>query len=157
MIANTFTEDERVQENKQIHSKIGKTWFFDLDGTLLKNTSNEKLDQIISRHGKTSHRQEEALMSSKQFLKNIPKSDKVVLTTARAKRHKDHTIKVLEYVGIKYDQIIFDIPSGARILVNDIKQKVAVKNEHEIKTAFAINVKRNEGLKKEHLNEYLRV
>ena len=45
-------------------------------------------------------------MSSKQFLKNIPKSDKVVLTTARAKRHKDHTIKVLEYVGIKYNQII---------------------------------------------------
>ena len=60
MITNTFTEDDRVQENKQIHSKIGKTWFFDLDGTLLKNTSNEKLDQIISRHGKTSHRQEEA-------------------------------------------------------------------------------------------------
>ena len=46
---------------------------------------------------------------------------------------------------------------GFRILVNDIKPKGAVKNEHEIKTAFAINVKRNEGLKKEHLNEYLRV
>ena len=101
MIANTFTEDERVQENKQIHSKIGKTWFFDLDGTLLKNTSNEKLDQIISQHGKTSHRQEEALMSSKQFLKNIPKCDKIVLTTARAKRHKEHTIKVIEYVNDK--------------------------------------------------------
>ena len=88
MIANTFTEDDRIQENKQIHSKIGKTWFFDLDGTLLKNTSNEKLDQIISRHGKTSHRQEEALMSSKQFLKNIPKCDKVLLTTARHNTHK---------------------------------------------------------------------
>ena len=96
-------------------------------------------------------------MSSNQFLKNIPKCDKIVLTTARAKRHKEHTIKVLEYVGIKYDQIIFDIPSGDRILVNDIKPKGAVKNEHEIKTAFAINVKRNEGLKKEHLDEYLRV
>lgn len=157
MIENTFTETERVQENKQIHSKIGKTWFFDLDGTLLRNTSNEKLDSLISQHGKASHRQEEALSSSKQFIKNIPKSDRVVLTTARSKKHKEHTIKVLEYVGIKYDQIIFDIPSGARILVNDIKPKGAVKNEHEIKTAFAINLKRNEGLKKEHLDEYLRI
>lgn len=157
MIENTFTETERVQENKQIHSKIGKTWFFDLDGTLLKNTSNEKLDQLIANHGKSSHRQEEALMSSKQFLKNIPKYDKIVLTTARAKKHKEHTIKALEYVGIKYDQIIFDIPSGARILVNDIKPKGAVKNNHEIKTAFAINLKRNEGLRREHLDEYLRV
>jgi len=157
MIENTFTEDERVQENKQIHNKLGKTWFFDLDGTLLKSTSNEKLDQLMSKYGKSSHRQEEVLTSSKQFLKNIPKSDQVVLTTARAKRHKDHTIKVLEYVGIKYNQIIFDIAAGARILVNDIKPKGAVKNNHEIKTAFAINLKRNEGLKKEHLNEYLRV
>ena len=157
MIENTFTETERVQENKQIHSKIGKTWFFDLDGTLLRNTSNEKLDSLISQHGKSSHRQEEALSSSKQFIKNIPKSDRIVLTTARSKKHKEHTIKVLEYVGIKYDQIIFDIPSGARILVNDIKPKGAVKNNHEIKTAFAINLKRNEGLKKEHLDEYLRV
>ena len=106
MIENTFTEDERVQENKQIHNKLGKTWFFDLDGTLLKSTSNEKLDQLMSKYGKSSHRQEEVLTSSKQFLKNIPKSDQVVLTTARAKRHKDHTIKVLEYVGIKYNQII---------------------------------------------------
>ena len=157
MIENTFTENERIEENKQIHSKMGKTWFFDLDGTLLKSTSNEKLDQMISKHGKTSHRQEEALMSSKQFIKNIPKCDKIVLTTARANRHKDHTIRVLEYVGIKYDQIIFDISAGARILVNDIKPKGAVKNNHEIKTAFAINLKRNEELKKEHLNEYLRV
>tara|TARA_R100001443_G_scaffold49954_1_gene62242 strand:+ start:962 stop:1435 length:474 start_codon:yes stop_codon:yes gene_type:complete len=157
MIENTFTENERIQENKQIHSKMGKTWFFDLDGTLLKSTSNEKLDQMISKHGKTSHRQEEVLMSSKQFLKNIPKSDQVVLTTARANRHRDHTVRVLEYVGIKYDQIIFDIPAGARILVNDIKPRGAVKNNHEIKTAFAINLKRNEGLRKEHLDEYLRV
>ena len=157
MIENTFTENERIEENKQIHTKMGKTWFFDLDGTLLKSTSNEKLDQLMSKYGKSSHRQEEVLSSSKQFLKNIPKSDQVVLTTARANRHKEHTIKVLEYVGIKYDQIIFDIAAGARILVNDIKPKGAVKNNHEIKTAFAINLKRNEGLKKEHLNEYLRV
>ncbi len=124
MIENTFTNNDRIQENKQIHSKIGKTWFFDLDGTLLKNASNEKLDKIITQCGKSSHKQEEALMSSKQFIKNIPKGDKVVLTTARANRHKDHTIRVLEYVGIKYDQIIFDIPSGARILVNDIAKKI---------------------------------
>ena len=50
MIENTFTENERIEENKQIHSKMGKTWFFDLDGTLLKSTSNEKLDQMIIKH-----------------------------------------------------------------------------------------------------------
>ncbi len=157
MSAEKVSTEIRVQENKEIQDKLGKTWFFDLDGTLLKSTSNESLDSIINQFGPKSFRQEIALPSSKKFLKNIPKQDKVVLTTARSKRHKDHTVKALDFLGIKYDQIIFDITSGARILVNDIKPKGAVKNGHEIKTAFAINLKRDAGLEKEHLNEYLRI
>jgi hypothetical protein len=58
---------------------------------------------------------------------------------------------------VRYDNVLYNLRSGARILVNDVKPKGAVKNRHEIKTAFAINLKRNEGLQKEHLDEYLRV
>jgi len=157
MIENTFTEDERLQENKELHTKIGKTWFIDIDGTILKAQSNAKLDRMITQFGNKSHTQEQTLPSSKHFLKKIPKRDTVVLTTARDNRHKEHTEKTLEYFGIRYDEVIYDLRSGARILVNDVKPKGAIKNEHEIKTAFAINLKRNQGLQKEHLNEYLRI
>jgi len=150
-------EGPRVEENREIHNKIGKTWFIDIDGTILRKQSDKKIDLMIERHANKSHTQEQALSSSKMFLKKIPKGDTIILTTARDARHGEHTEKALEFLGMRYDEIIYDIRSGARILVNDIKPKGAVKNNHEIKTAFAINLKRNEGLQKEHLNEYLRV
>jgi hypothetical protein len=150
-------ESPRVEESKKIHSKIGKTWFIDIDGTILKSQSNEKIDRMIERHSSKSHTQEQALSSSKMFLKKIPKGDVIILTTARDARHSEHTERALEFLGMRYDEIIYEIRAGARILVNDIKPKGAVKNNHEIKTAFAINLKRDEGLQKEHLDEYLRV
>jgi hypothetical protein len=153
----TVEQEARLQENKELHTKIGKTWFIDIDGTILKAQSNTQLDRIIAKFGHKSHTQEQTLPSSKQFLKKIPKRDTIVLTTARDNRHREHTDKTLKHLGIRYDEVIYDLRAGARILVNDIKPKGAVKNEHEIKTAFAINLKRNQGLQKEHLNEYLRV
>jgi pyruvate kinase len=149
--------EARLQENKELHTKIGKTWFIDIDGTILKAQSNEKIDRMISQFGNKSHTQEQTLPSSKHFLKKIPKRDTIILTTARDNKHKEHTEKTLEYLGVRYDNVIYDLRSGARILVNDVKPKGAVKNRHEIKTAFAINLKRDQGLQREHLDEYLRV
>ena len=153
----TVDQEARLQENKEVHTKIGKTWFIDIDGTVLKAQSDSKLDRMIAQFGNRSHTQEQTLPSSKQFLKKIPKRDAIILTTARDNRHKEHTEKTLQHLGVRYDNVIYDLRSGARILVNDVKPKGAVKNRHEIKTAFAINLKRNEGLQKEHLDEYLRV
>jgi pyruvate kinase len=153
----TVDQEARLQENREVHTKIGKTWFIDIDGTILKAQSNEKIDRMISQFGNKSHTQEQTLPSSKHFLKKIPKRDTIILTTARDNKHKEHTEKTLEYLGVRYDNVIYDLRSGARILVNDVKPKGAVKNRHEIKTAFAINLKRDQGLQREHLDEYLRV
>ena len=153
----TLEQEARLQENKEIHSKIGKTWFIDIDGTILKAQSDEKIDKMIAQSGSKSHTQEQTLPSSKQFLKKIPKRDTIILTTARDNKHRDHTEKTLQHLGVRYDKVLYNLRSGARILVNDVKPKGAIKNKHEIKTAFAINLKRDEGLQKEHLDEYLRV
>ena len=153
----TVEQEARLQENKEVHTKIGKTWFIDIDGTVLKAQSDIKLDKMIAQFGNRSHTQEQTLPSSKQFLKKIPKRDAIILTTARDNRHKEHTEKTLQYLGVRYDNIIYNLRSGARILINDVKPKGAVKNKHEIKTAFAINLKRDQGLQREHLDEYLRV
>lgn len=153
----TVLQEARLQENRELHTKIGKTWFIDIDGTILKAQSNEKIDKMITQFGNKSHTQEQTLPSSKHFLKKIPKRDTIILTTARDNRHKEHTEKTLEYLGVRYDDVLYDLRSGARILVNDVKPKGAVKNRHEIKTAFAINLKRDQGLQREHLDEYLRV
>ena len=153
----TVDQEARLQENREVHTKIGKTWFIDIDGTILKAQSNEKIDRMITQFGNKSHTQEQTLPSSKHFLKKIPKRDTIILTTARDNKHKEHTEKTLEYLGVRYDNVIYDLRSGARILVNDVKPKGAVKNRHEIKTAFAINLKRDQGLQREHLDEYLRV
>ena len=153
----TVEQEAKLQETKEVHSKIGKTWFIDIDGTILKAQSNDKIDRMISQFGNKSHTQEQTLPSSKLFLKKIPKRDTIILTTARDNKHKEHTEKTLKHLGVRYDDVIYDLRSGARILVNDVKPKGAVKNRHEIKTAFAINLKRDEGLQKEHLDEYLRV
>jgi hypothetical protein len=157
MIENTFTKDKRLEENKELHTKIGKTWFIDIDGTILKAQSNAKLDRMIAQFGDKSHTQEQTLPSSKHFLKKIPKRDTIILTTARDRKHKEHTDKTLKHLGVRYDDVIYDLRSGARILVNDVKPRGAIQNDHEIKTAFAINLKRNQGLQKEHLDEYLRI
>jgi pyruvate kinase len=153
----TVQQEARLQENRELHTKIGKTWFIDIDGTILKAQSNEKIDKMITQFGNKSHTQEQTLPSSKHFLRKIPKRDTIILTTARDNRHKEHTEKTLEHLGVRYDNVLYDLRAGARILVNDVKPKGAVKNRHEIKTAFAINLKRDQGLQREHLDEYLRV
>ena len=66
--------------------------------------------------------------------------DMIILVTARPKYLKKVTIKFLEKHGIRFDHIIFKLPRGERILVNDEKPG-------NIQTAFAWNVKRNEGFK----------
>ena len=153
----TVQQEARLQENRELHTKIGKTWFIDIDGTILKAQSNEKIDKMITQFGNKSHTQEQTLPSSKHFLRKIPKRDTIILTTARDNKHKEHTEKTLEHLGVRYDNVLYDLRAGARILVNDVKPKGAVKNRHEIKTAFAINLKRDQGLQREHLDEYLRV
>ena len=74
--------------------------------------------------------------------KKIPKKDTIILLTSRKKKFKKSTISFLLRNKIRYDFIIFDLPFGERILINDIKPK---KN---LKTAISINLKRDFGFSK---------
>ena len=76
----------------------------------------------------------------KLFFKKIPKKDKIIITTSRNKKYSNITIKFLKKNKIKFDNIIFNLPFGERILINDIKPK------KKLRTAKSINLKRNSGL-----------
>ena len=107
-------------------SKLDKTWLIDIDGTILVHNSHLKSGNKI-------------LENSKNFLLNIPKTDKIILLTGRPKKYKSETIKYLRKHKIKFDNILFDLNIGERILIND-------KKPDGLKTAYAVNLKRDKGI-----------
>ena len=123
---------------------LNKTWFVDIDGTFLKHNSNIGLDDLIKE--KDSHLKEIPIPNSIEFLQDLPENDKIIITTARESHHREHTIKASEHLGVRYDDILFDLPSGPRILINDIKPPGAVNNVESITTAYAVNLNRDEGI-----------
>ena len=125
---------------------LNKTWFIDIDGTIVKTRNNEQLDEAIGSMGNKSYLSEEPIKKSLDFIKSIPINDTIVLTTARDSRHEDHTLQMLNHFKIRYDKILFGLRSGARILINDIKPIGIAGNSEPLKTAYAINVERNKGI-----------
>ncbi len=112
-------------EEKLILSTLPKTWIFDLDGTLVKH-NGYKLD------GKDT-----LLAGVKEYLSGIPKEDKIILFTSRTEEYKELTCKFLRENNIRYDQILFDMPMGERIVVNDRKPS-------GIDMAVALNMDRDD-------------
>ena len=114
-----------------------KTWFVDIDGTIVEHRSNEEISGGSS---------EVLLYGSKDFLEDKRiEGDQIILTTARPSLYREQTEEMLKTFAIPYDMIIFDVSPYERILINDIKPKGVIGNG-ELYTAHAINVKRNEGL-----------
>jgi hypothetical protein len=129
-----------------IKESINKTLFVDLDGTLLRHLTNDQLDAMLKKHGSRSFMHEKPLKKTVDFLKGLSENDMIVFTTARDAKHKDHTIKVLQRLKIPYDHILFELHSGPRYLVNDMKPVGSVGNKLPYKTAYAINLTRNKGI-----------
>lgn len=96
-------------EGELILSTLPKTWVFDLDGTLLKH-NGYKLDG-----------EDTVLPGVPEYLDTIPAEDKIVIFTARTEEYKQMTLDFLTKHGIRYDSILFDMPMGERIIVNDRK------------------------------------
>ncbi len=94
---------------KMILSTLPKTWIFDLDGTLLKH-NGYKLE------GKDT-----VLPGAKEYLTGLPDGDRVVILTSRTEEYREETLCFLRENGIRYDEILFGMPMGERILVNDRK------------------------------------
>jgi len=138
-----------MKTNKTKES-TNKTWFIDIDGTIVKHIYDDKIDEAIEAKGHDSHLLETPITPSIEFLNSIPDNDTIVLTTARDSKHAPHTIKMLKHYDIRYDRIMFDLMAGPRVLVNDIKPVGTAGNKVPMKTAFAINTNRDEGI----LNDY---
>ena len=115
----------KEQEKELILSTLPKTWIFDLDGTLLKH-NGYKLD------GKDT-----LLEGVKEYLDGIPEEDHILILTSRTEEYKEQTLKFLCDNDIRFDEILFNIPMGERIVVNDRKPS-------GLAMAVAINVERDE-------------
>ncbi|MBR1580324.1 MAG: hypothetical protein IJ668_07485 [Selenomonadaceae bacterium] len=112
-------------------STLRKTWIFDLDGTLVvHNGYREDGDRLLP--------------GVAEFFQTIPAEDFILILTARPKEYADMTIEFLKSAGIRYNEIMFDIPVGERLLFNDDKPWGWV-------ASYAVRLKRNEGLSDVHV------
>lgn len=105
-------------------SPLAKTWVFDVDGTLL----------VHNGHLRTLG--DEVLPGVKDFFSNIPSEDKVILLTARKEMFGEELESFLHDNGIRFDKILYGMPMGERILVNDKKPSGLI-------TAYAVNKERD--------------
>lgn len=107
-------------------SNLAKTWIIDLDGT-------------IFLHNGYLHGRDVLLPGVKEFFDNIPRNDIIILITARKEMFREITESSLLESGIRFDMLIMGLPTGERILINDTKPT-------GLKTSYAVNLTRNEGL-----------
>lgn len=112
-------------EDRLILSTLPKTWVFDLDGTIVKH-NGYKLDG-----------QDTLLSGAKEYIDGIPEEDKVIIFTSRTDEYKEQTLSFLSENSIRYDEILFNMPMGERIVVNDRKPS-------GLDMAVAININRDE-------------
>jgi hypothetical protein len=124
-----------------------KTLFIDIDGVLFENASPYK---------KPLWGESEPIAKNIQTLKKLYETGKyqIFLTTARRKTYSndghfdyEKTIAQLEFLGIPYDDIIWNCQHSQRILINDF----AGTNPYP--TAVAINLERNSDSLEKYLTQ----
>lgn len=111
-----------------------KTYFIDIDGTIVPNLTMEDLE----KYSKVDNYIQELLPGVKKFFSSLHKYDVVIFTTARGSEFKNMTERTLKHNNIKYHKLIMDLPTGQRFLINDTVNMFYQK-------AVAINVLRNHG------------
>lgn len=109
---------------EMVMSTLPKTWIIDLDGTMVKH-NGYKIDG-----------EDTLLPGAKEYLDALPTDDRVVILTSRTDEYKESTLSFLEDNGIRYDEIIFNMPMGERIVINDRKPS-------GLDMAYAVNLDRN--------------
>ena len=109
---------------KLILSTLPKTWIFDLDGTLVKH------------NGYLLDGADTLLDGVKEYMGGLPPEDRILILTSRKETYKTSTVRFLDENGIRYDAVLFDMPVGERIVVNDRKPS-------GIRMAVAVNCTRD--------------
>ena len=107
-----------------IVSALAKTWLLDIDGTICKH-NGYKIDGYDS-----------LLPGVKEFFHTISPNDKVIFITSRNRGCAEATEAFLKENGIRWDEIVYELPYGERILINDRKPS-------GLKTSIAGNTERD--------------
>jgi phosphoglycolate phosphatase-like HAD superfamily hydrolase len=114
---------------------VYKTILSDIDGTLVEQVENYAEHQASGAKFKI-------LPGVTDKLKEWEKKGyRLILITGRKESGRRITEKMLEELGIFYDQLIMGVGIGPRILINDIKPE-----KTDLVMAHAINVPRNQGI-----------
>jgi hypothetical protein len=113
-------------------SSLPHAWLIDIDGTIVK-------------HNGYKNGGDELLPGVLEFWSRIPPGDLIILFTARSAIYKTVTANFLHENQIRFDKLIFDMPVGERVLINDVKP-------HGLLTALAVNVDRDCGLENISVN-----
>jgi hypothetical protein len=123
--------DWGTKEDWEKYCSKFSTYFVDLDGTLITNTS-----EYIQPYTGSGSPIEENI----EVLRNKHKNGEcqIIITTARSSKLKDITIKELEKYDIPYDHLIMDLPHSKRFLINDYS------NTNSYPSAVSINIERNQ-------------
>lgn len=114
----------------RLYCKKFSTFFIDLDGTLITNTSH--LIPPYIGQGKP-------LEENIEILRNLYKGGfcKIIITTSRPEEYRLSTIEELNKYDIKYDLLIMGLPHCQRVLINDFA------NSNPYPSAKSINIDRN--------------
>jgi hydroxymethylpyrimidine pyrophosphatase-like HAD family hydrolase len=108
-----------------ILSPLPHTWLIDIDGTILEHNGHKAEGDKL-------------LPNVKAFWSQISSQDVIVLLSARTSSETAKTLDFLKSAGLRFDHVLFNLPTGERILINDNKPS-------GLKTAISINLTRNEG------------
>lgn len=124
----------------QSYTSQFSTLFVDLDGVLVLNSG-----QYRTPYWGTTGGIEENIA----VLNRLHETGKVhiVITTARKEEYREATVEQLNRVGMRYDSIIFGLPHGKRIVVNDYAPS------NPFKSCDSINIRRNSTDLKEMLED----
>ena len=115
-----------------------KSIFCDIDGVL------------IQHEAKPSYKLENTILLENVLtkLREWKKSSKIILTTARSNKYKYKLEEIFKKLKVPYDDLICGLPSGQRILINDIKPSMPF-----VMQAISINLDRNIGIKDIHISK----
>ena len=114
------------------------TYFIDLDGTIFKHSHSYS----------GLFKSPELCPGVKNALDELDsRGEKIILVSARKEGARKQTEEILDKFGIPYDQLILGISQGARVIVNDIKNKDSKPR------AKSINLIVNKGFKFEDLDQ----
>jgi hypothetical protein len=107
-------------------SALGKTWLIDLDGTVLAHNAHLTGPERL-------------LPGVRELWAKFGPEDHVIILTARDPQYEPATRAFFEEQGLRFDKMIFGLPTGERVLIND-------KKPFGLHTAIAVNVTRDGGL-----------